>query len=91
MKKFSSTNKSLNQSGQMVTEMVLLLTVLVTSTILVANAFKSDETFKKLVSGPWQVLSGMIQNGVWATPANSMHLHPNSYGRHVTVKGDPVK
>jgi len=76
-----------NRSGQMVTEMILLMTVLLAITFTISSYFKNDEIFKKLVSGPWLNLSGMIQNGVWASPKDGMKNHPNHHRRHVSLKG----
>ena len=79
--------RHLNQSGQMLVEMLLLMTVLFGLTFAISAYFKNDEVFSKLISGPWQNLSGMIQNGVWAPPATAMKNHPNHHSRHVSVKG----
>ncbi|MCC7404017.1 MAG: hypothetical protein IT288_06410 [Bdellovibrionales bacterium] len=77
----------LKQTGQMVVEMLLLLTVLFGVTLAISSYFRKEEIFVQLISGPWQNLSGMIQNGVWAPPAASMHNHPNHHSRHVSLKG----
>ena len=69
-----------SQTGQMATEMILIMTMLLALTFAISAYFKNDEVFKKLVTGPWQNLSGMIQNGVWATPADGMKNHPNHHG-----------
>lgn len=72
--------KRINQSGQMVVEMILILTLLFGFTVFVAAQFRQQEYFKAIVSGPWLKLAGMMQNGVWDTPEKSKDLHPNYRG-----------
>ena len=80
-----------SQQGQLVVEAVLLMVVLFGVTLATAKYFKSDELLKKLVSGPWQSLAGMLQNGVWGTPDATNAVHPNAHTRHLVTKGDPVQ
>lgn len=92
----SSTKKHLifvakNQRGQMAIEMVLMTAVMVAATLFIASEFKKNEFVANLVSGPWQTLSGMIQNGVWGTPQDTMAKHPNHSGRVNTVKGEDLR
>ncbi len=77
-----------NSSGQFLVEGILLLTVLMASTIFIAKYFKENNLIAQLISAPWQSLSGMLQNGVWAPPAKSMSLHPNKFNRHSSLKGE---
>ena len=80
-----------NQSGQLIVEAVLILVVLMGVSMAVANYFKENEVLKTMISGPWANLSGMLQNGVWATPAAGGAIHPNAGGRHVAIIGEPAK
>lgn len=77
-----------NNKGQMAVEMVLILSMLFIFVTIVSTQFRSQELVKNIVSGPWKVLSGMLQNGVWATPEDSMIQHPNAYNRHLTYEGE---
>lgn len=79
------------QRGQMIIETILLAIVLLGITLFVADFFKREELIKKMISGPWQNLSGMIQNGVWAPSSQGMRSHPNSHNRHISLKGDDAK
>lgn len=83
--------KFLNPQGQMVIETILLSIVLLGITLFLVQFFKREELIKKIISGPWDHLSGMIQNGVWASHADSMNFHPNSHYRHISLKGDDAK
>lgn len=82
--------KRAHQKGQAVIEAILILALLLGLSRVVANYFKSNEVLKQLVSGPWQSLSSMIQNGVWDPkgPNNSKAVHPNQHDRHISVLGD---
>lgn len=75
----------------MITEAVLIIVMLMGFTVLVANYFKSNEVLKQLITGPWAHLSGMLQNGVWATPQAGALIHPNSHDRHVVITGEEVR
>lgn len=79
------------EKGQAVIEAVLLSIVLLGAVLLVSRYFQQEELIRRIVSGPWQNLSGMIQNGVWAPPRISMKMHPNLHIRHVSLKGDDAK
>lgn len=79
------------QSGQAVTEAVLILVLLMGFTLLVANYFKNQEVLKRLIQGPFQHLAGMMQNGMWTPPDQGIVNHPNSHERHITVQGDPIQ
>ena len=54
-----------NQKGQSIIEAVLLIFVAVTLMATLSNFLKGKEFAKKLVSGPWKNISGMVQCGVW--------------------------
>lgn len=80
--------KSLNQSGQAITEAVLLMVVFFGITIMVSSYFKSEELFASLLKRPWAVMSGVLQNGVMDTPERGIGNHPNKHFRHVSLQGD---
>lgn len=79
------------QSGQMIVEAVLIIVMLMAFTMMVANYFKKNELLKQLISGPWQNLAGMLQNGVWAPPAVGAVIHPNAHTRHIVITGEEGK
>lgn len=80
-----------SQGGQMITEAILILVLLVSITFMVANFFKNQEVMKKLISGPWANLAGMIQNGVWAPVGPGSAVHPNSHNRHIAIQGESAR
>lgn len=88
----TSTHKNKpGERGQMVVEMVLMLVVMAGVTIFVTKTFRDNDFIAKLVSGPWESLSGLIQNGVWGRPGETMSKHPNVLGRLNTVRGEDLK
>lgn len=83
--KTSSRN---GQSGQMIIEAVLIIALLFAFTAIVASFFRNEEVFKRLITGPWTNLAGMLQNGVWQPPEDGAVAHPSGHGRHVVIQGE---
>jgi hypothetical protein len=79
------------QSGQAITEAILILVLLLGFTFTVANYFKGQELLKQLVTGPFASLAGVFQNGVWAPPDKGAASHPTNHSRHIGVEGEPVQ
>ena len=79
------------QAGQAITEAILLLVIFLGTTFMVVEFFKGQEVFASLIKKPWATFSGVLQNGVWATPKNGGPQHANSHMRHVTIKGEDAK
>lgn len=80
-----------NRSGQMVIELVLMMTVLFGAVFFISSNFRESNIVAQLVSGPWQSLAGMMQNGVWARPEDGMSQHPASFSRWSTPIGEKAK
>lgn len=78
----------MDQKGQAITEAVLILVMLFAFTFSVASFFKNEEILKKIVTGPFTYLAGMLQNGVWLPPEKGAASHPNRHFRHISVIGD---
>ncbi len=76
-----------DQRGQFVLEGVLLMIVFIAIITMVGLFFKNNEILASLVQKPWVVLSGMLENGEWMTPAQGQARHPSQHGRHVTIEG----
>lgn len=80
-----------NSRGQAMTEAVLIMVVLVGFTLLVARYFRSNETLRQLISGPWVSLAGLLQNGVWLPVNQGTLSHPNGHTRHITIQGESAR
>jgi len=80
-----------SQRGQMMIEGVLIMVVLMGMTLLVARYFKDQELLKKLISGPWVSLAGLLQNGVWLPKDRGTLSHPNGHTRHITIQGESAR
>jgi hypothetical protein len=81
----------MNQGGQLILEAVLIIVMLTAFTGMTIRYFKDNELVKSLISGPWQNLAGMLQNGVWAPPATGAAIHPNSHNRGVVITGEEAR
>lgn len=77
-----------NSRGQMILEAVLLMTIFLAITAAIAASLKKNEAVTRLVQGPWQNLSGLLQNGVWQPPKTSQPMHPSVHSRHISLQGD---
>lgn len=73
--------------GQMVVEAILILVIFVGISTFVSTTFRNNELIAQMVSAPWQSLSGLLQNGVWAPPQAGSTLHPSHHLRHVSTRG----
>lgn len=63
------------QSGQAVVEIVLLLVLTGAFSLMVSRYLQDSKFAQKLITQPWQVLSGMIECGVWTGCKPGMHPH----------------
>lgn len=79
------------QSGQMIVESVVIMLVLLTIMAVFTTTMKQNEIFSRLVVGPWQSLAGMLQNGAWGSPAQTMAFHPVFHDRRHTMIGEEAK
>ncbi|MBX3020613.1 MAG: hypothetical protein KF799_02960 [Bdellovibrionales bacterium] len=85
------TPAKLNQSGQAILEAILILTIMMGLTLVTARFFNDEEVVKRLITGPFTNLSGMLQNGVWAPPAQGAAAHPSNHYRHIVIEGEAVR
>lgn len=80
-----------NERGQITIEIVLMLAFTLGIALLVSKTFRSEEYLANLVSGPWRSVAGLVQNGVWGTPEETMNQHPNQSARVNSVRGEEVE
>ncbi len=74
-----------NNKGQTVVEAVLLIAVFVLVATTVSRQFRDNQLLARVISGPWDSLSGMIQNGVWSPPSESDVSHPGHLERRLST------
>ena len=80
-----------NNKGQILIEMILVMTVLVGASVFVSSQFRESNFIAQLVSGPWKNLAGMIQNGVWQPRDDGMASHPAVQNRWISPVGEPAE
>lgn len=80
--------KKLNQAGQVSVEYVLIAAVLVAIAFSVKGAIQNSKMLAQFVQGPWDMVSGLIENGVWGGAEKSRALHPGHLSRHRSLKGE---
>ncbi|RME18009.1 MAG: hypothetical protein D6797_01280 [Bdellovibrio sp.] len=71
-----------NQKGQLTVEALLLMVVFLGLSAYIFKEFKDRNAMASLVSSPWQMIDGMVQNGVWAKPEEGYSKHPNHINTH---------
>jgi hypothetical protein len=76
-----------SNSGQGTVEMVLLTATLVIVASLIFKTMRSQGFVTQLVDGPWSIMSGMIENGVWGSSEKTRNVHPNYLRRHISLIG----
>lgn len=84
------SRRLISQRGQAVTEAILIVIVLASVSLMASQYFKNNEVLKKLIKGPFTALSGLLQNGVWASPQQGAASHPTAHGRHIVIQGEPA-
>lgn len=79
-----------NESGQMTLEMVLVAIMFISGALFVGNYMNQAKFMQAFTQGPWELLQGMTQSGVWAPPVRARENHPNMFKRVGTVDADKV-
>lgn len=76
---------ALNNKGQFVIEMVLLMIVSVGLFVAGTKKLRDGKVMSKLIGDSWPAIAGMIESGVWAEPEKARADHPNQRDRSLTV------
>jgi hypothetical protein len=76
----------MNHRGQILIESVLMMVVLLGLLFTGTRMLRDNEVIAKLISGPWILIAGMVENGQWKPVAQARANHPNSIGRHYSQK-----
>ena len=76
----------MNKRGQIVVESVIMMVVLLGLFLVGTRMLRSSDVIAKLVSGPWVLIAGMVENGQWKPVAQGRLFHPNSIDRHYSTK-----
>lgn len=77
----------MNQRGQGSVEVILMAAALFLFASLIFKTLKNQGFVSQLVDGPWPIMAGMIENGVWGSPARTKPVHPNYLSRHISLQG----
>ncbi|KYG66833.1 hypothetical protein AZI86_07300 [Bdellovibrio bacteriovorus] len=74
-----------NNRGQFLIETVLLMVLTIGLFIGASNFLREKKILSKMIGGPWEKVSGMIEAGVWASPDQARTKHPNQIKRSLTL------
>lgn len=74
-----------NQKGQIIVEAVLLMVLMVSLAVLVSSKLREMQFAQKVVAGPWVMLNGMIECGVWTDCSQGAGLHPSTRNRNISL------
>lgn len=75
-----------NNKGQFLIETVLLMVLTVGLFIGASNFLREKKILAKMIGGPWEKASGMIEAGVWDKPDQARAKHPNQLSRSLSLK-----
>lgn len=75
-----SQKRVLNNRGQVSVEYILIAVMLMSLATFIGKRLREGEYLSQLVSAPWNVLSGMIEAGVWESSSKARVIHPGSRG-----------
>lgn len=81
-----SSGRLRGQSGQMLVESLLLMTLLFGVTSFFYRTMQNRQVLASLVEKPWSRLAGMTESGVWEEPAQARASHPNQKSRMLSSK-----
>lgn len=74
-----------NNKGQFLIEAVLLMVLMVGLLIAATTKLKESKALAKMINGPWEQVSGMIESGVWDSPDAARKKHPNQINRSLSL------
>ena len=77
-----------NRSGQMIVEMVLILSFFIVAVTFLSKQFETIEPFDAFVTGPWKTVAGMIESGTWKKIRKARRDHPNHFKRMYSGEGE---
>ncbi len=78
-----------NQKGQVAVEYILLTVVMAGLAIAAHNYISSTNMLGGYVQKPWQLISSMIETGVWGEARVARTQHPGKLYRHLSLEGEP--
>ena len=77
-----------NQSGQVAVEFILISIIIMSVALAIGRSLRQTDFLGSMAGGPWALLTGMIENGVWEKPQVAKTMHPNYLYRNVSFQGD---
>lgn len=73
-----------NERGQFALEAVLLMTIMLAAVLMGLKVLKENDVLSNLVEAPWDRTAGMIETGVWGSPAANKKKVPYNFSRFYT-------
>ncbi len=78
-----------NQKGQVAVEYILLTVIMTGLAMAAHNYISSTNMLGGYVQKPWQLVSSMIETGVWSDSRVARTQHPGKLYRHLSLEGEP--
>jgi hypothetical protein len=76
------------ERGQLAIEAVLIVVLLLSLTIFASREIRNRNLIGKMVSGPWQNISGMMSTGNWQAPQSALDANLHPHVNTMTREGD---
>jgi hypothetical protein len=80
--------RKLEQSGQVLVESVLLMTLLVFVSFAIVEGLEEMDFMGGVLKGPWSNMQGMIEAGVFADARQARSRHPGHLDRTISRQND---
>lgn len=74
-----------NRRGQFLIETVLMMIVTIGLFVFGMGKLRDAGFLAKLISGPWEKISVMIETGTWETRNVGVTKHPNTRDRGISL------
>lgn len=74
-----------NRRGQFLIETVLMMMITIGLFVFGMGKLREGKFLSKLISGPWEKISVMIETGTWETRAAGVTKHPNTNSRGISL------
>ncbi len=77
-----------SQTGQITIEAVLVLTLFASAIVFITREMRQAEWARSIAVGPWAMIAGMSESGVWAPRDKAIKYHPSvDTNRRLSIEG----
>lgn len=82
------STKKTSERGQLAVEAMMIVLLLIGLSLYASREIRRRNLMGKIVSGPWQQISGMMATGNWQRTEQAMENHQHPHVNTMTRVGD---